>query len=233
MDADSLQAVAEDLEYLGQWGPEISDPEIRRGSATLRRLLVEDAYGQAWRARGFVRQPVLRAVDLMKLIAPLHPSDFAYGIAGGAEFRGLQIAGMLACKVDQQPDAATVQADEKHPALREYTLSELLASTSGFVDGRVFNRREVIKYIANVKGGVHLSDAERKAEAKLIERLGKIEKKIRVHSTDALLVELVAIGQAVGQSPNAQQLVASIRGVNPSIERTCPGSPGHAAHVKR
>ena len=92
-------------------------------------------------------------------------------------------------------------------------MSRLLSSASGFVEGRVFSRREVIKYIANVKGGVHLSEAERKAEAKLVERLGRIEKKIHVHRTDSLLVELVAVAQAIGQSDNARQLVARVRGV--------------------
>jgi hypothetical protein len=213
VDTDSLNAVAEDLEYLGEWGPDIRDADIRRGSAVLRRLLIEDAYGQAWRSCGFARQPTVRAVDLISLIAPLHPSDFVYGIAGGAEFRGEEIAGLLACKIDRKPDAAYHRASERYPALRDYSLSGLLSSASGFVEGRVFNRREVIKYIANVKGGVHLSEAERKAEAKLVERLGGIEKKIHVHRTDSLLVELVAVAQAIGQSENAHQLVARVREV--------------------
>jgi propanediol dehydratase large subunit len=40
MDYDSLIAIAEDLEYLAQWGSDITNAEIRRGTAILRRLLV-------------------------------------------------------------------------------------------------------------------------------------------------------------------------------------------------
>jgi hypothetical protein len=64
MDRDALTAVAEDLEYLSGWGSEISNAEIRRGTAILRRLLVEDAYGTAWRTVGRCKQPSLMAVDL-------------------------------------------------------------------------------------------------------------------------------------------------------------------------
>ena len=71
MDRDALVAVAEDLTYLGEWGPAIGDPEIRRGSAVLRRLLVEDAYGAAWRAIGQAKQPSLVAVHLPNLIDSL------------------------------------------------------------------------------------------------------------------------------------------------------------------
>ena len=92
-----------------------------------------------------------------------------------------------------------------------FTLSEFLSSTSGVVEGRTFNRREVIKYLANVKGGVHLSAQQRKAEEKLIARLGKIEKKLMVHNTDGLLVEVVAYVQSLGNSEDAKRFVLKVR----------------------
>ncbi|MGH9635803.1 MAG: hypothetical protein ACRD72_13310, partial [Candidatus Angelobacter sp.] len=68
-----------------------------------------------------------------------------------------------------------------------------------------------IKYIANVKGGIHLSAKARKAEKDLISRLGKIEKKILVHNSDGLLVEAVAIAQALGGSSDAKSFIAKVR----------------------
>jgi hypothetical protein len=65
-------------------------------------------------------------------------------------------------------------------------------------------------YIANVKGGVHLSAKQRTAEEKLVARLGKIEKKITVHTTDGLLVEIVAIGQALGKSEDAHSFTEHV-----------------------
>jgi hypothetical protein len=65
----------------------------------------------------------------------------------------------------------------------------------------------VIKYIANVKGGVHLSPKQRKEEAKLIARLAKAEKKMSIQMSDGLLVEAVAIGQALGNSEDAHTYI--------------------------
>jgi len=65
----------------------------------------------------------------------------------------------------------------------------------------------VIKYIANIKGGVHLSQKLRKGEKKLVARIGKMEKRISIHNTDGLLVEIVAIAYAIGNSPDALEFI--------------------------
>ncbi len=212
MDHDSLVAVSEDLEYLAQWGSEITAAEIRRGTAVLRRLLVEDAYGTAWRAIGQAKQPSLIAVDLDLLLGN-DANKVVYALAGGAHFRGMQMACMLLNKgtnpIGGNPPAPIRQ--DGYPFERTFTLSGYLKSNAGVVEGQIFNRREVIKYLANVKGGVHLSAQQRKTEEKLIARLGKIEKKMMIHNTDGLLVEAVAIAQALGASQDARTYIAHVQ----------------------
>jgi hypothetical protein len=212
MDRDSLVAVAEDLEYLSTWGPSIPDADIRRGSAVLRRLLVEDAYGTAWRTAGFEQQPSLIAVDFYRMLGTLPLQQVTAGLAGGARFRGMFFAGFINNKAPGAPNGFSPPLrNDGYPCERAFTLSELLKSPSGAVDGRPFERREVIKYIANVKGGVHLSAQRRKAEAKLVARMGKMEKRLVVNGTEGLLFELVAIGQALGQSEDARKYIARVR----------------------
>lgn len=215
MDQDSLIAVAEDLDYLAQWGSDISNAEIRRGTAVLRRLLVEDAYGVSWRAVGEVKQPSLPAVDLTLLLGN-DANQVVYALAGGAHFRGVKMACMLLNKGSKPLGSTPIPSIRKdgYPFERMFTLSEYLSSMSGVVEGRSFNRREVIKYLANVKGGVHLSAQQRKAEEKLIARLGKIEKKMMVHNTDGLLVEAVACAQSLGNSDDAKTLIAKVRALH-------------------
>lgn len=217
MDQDSLVAVAEDLEYLSQWGSGITAAEIRRGTAVLRRLLVEDAYGTAWRAIGQKRQPSLIAVDLDQMLGD-DSDKVVYALAGGAHFRGMQMACMLLNKggvlIGGNP-LPPIRSDG-YPFERSFTVSEYLSSNAGVVEGRSFNRREVIKYLANVKGGVHLSAQQRKTEEKLISRLGKIEKKITIHTTDGLLVEAVAIAEALGSSVDAKTYIGHIKAL-PSL----------------
>ena len=212
MDSDALLAIADDLNYLGQWGPEIGDGEIRRGSAVLRRLLVEDAYGVAWRQVGKSKQPRVIAVDLLKMIGGIPSTDIEFALAAGANFRGVQMAGFLMKKGAHRPTGVSPPIRPGgYPDERVFDLSEYLSALSGVATGHSFTRRDVIKYIANVKGGVHLSAKQRKSEEKLIARVGKIEKRIAVHNTDGLLVELVAIGQAVGNSADAKEFIAIVK----------------------
>jgi hypothetical protein len=58
---------------------------------------------------------------------------------------------------------------------------------------------------------VHLSAKERKVEEKLIARLGKIEKMMIINTTDGLLVELEAIGQALGRSDDTRSFVDHVK----------------------
>jgi hypothetical protein len=212
MDRESIAMVAEDLEYLASWPGDITDPEIRRGTAVLRRLLVEDAYGAAWRAIGRDKQPTLIAVDLDLMLGE-HAAAMKIALACGADFRDMKMAAICGHKGGPlaTPPPAPVRKDG-YPFERIFTLSEYLKSTSGVVEGRRFNRREVIKYIANVKGGVHLSAQVRKQEQKLIDRLAKAEKRFTIHTTDGLLVEAVAIAQSLGGSADAKILIAAAKG---------------------
>lgn len=211
MDNDSLTAVAEDLLYLGTWGSDISNAEIRRGTAILRRLLVENAYSNAWRSIGEEKQPSLIAVDL-SLALGKQTNDVIYALAGGALFKGMHMACSFLNKGDKPIGGSPPLPirESGYPFEKLFTLSEYLSSASGVVEGQTFNRLEVIKYIANVKGGVHLSPERRKKEEKLIARLGKIEKKIMVHNTDGLLVEIVAIAQSLGTSDDAKKFIEKV-----------------------
>ena len=92
MNPTELKVVIEDLEHLRDgWGPDIKDPDIRRGSCVLRRLLVENIYSRAWRAAGLKRQPIVIAVDLDKIIGG-ETKSVVCCLAWGANFRGLYMA---------------------------------------------------------------------------------------------------------------------------------------------
>lgn len=206
-----IRTVAEDLRYLQSWGADVANDEVRRGSSVLRRLLVEDVYGQAWRSIGFTKQPKLIAIDITPIVESEVVERVVYAIAAGAHFRGVQIGCMLLNKgnepVGELGPAIRVNG---YPGEKEFALSEFLSSRSGVVEGSAFSRQEVIQYIANVRGGVHLGRKQRRAEKKLVERLGKIENKLQIHKTFGLILELVAIGQALGWSDDAQRFIKRV-----------------------
>ncbi len=213
MQIKELLTVAEDLVHLrADWTGQMSDAEIRRGSAVLRRLLIEDVYGKAWRAVGNNREPTVIAIDLQNLLGDAPLSSVELALAGGVNFRGITMAGMMLIKGNKppEPSSSSVLRARGFPGERSFSMSEYLHSLAGVIRGRKVTRREVVKYIANVRGGVHLGKSEKKREKKLVARLEKLEQRTMVHTTDGLLVEAAAIGQAIGSSDDAQRLVCQI-----------------------
>lgn len=213
MDREALQAVAEDLLHLrAAWKHDIPDAEVRRGSATLRRLLVEDAYGNAWRSVGLEKEPSVVAVDLERNLEGTPRQIVVYALAGGANFRGMSFASPMVLK-GSQPSTRNFNpptTPDSYPGEQRFPLSRFLSSTAGIVEGRPFTRRDVIKYIAYIKGGVHLGGKPRKAEQKLIDRMRKMERRIIVHQTDGLLIELVAVAQAIARSTDLEVFLSRL-----------------------
>ena len=129
MDVESLVAVAQDLEHLNdEWGPETSDPDIRRGSSVLRRLLVEDVYGAAWRAVGFSKQPKLIAVDLWNCVGGVDSASILCALAWGAHFRGLFMSSPCATIGIEPRQASPPLRAHGYPGEREFTISEFLSA---------------------------------------------------------------------------------------------------------
>ena len=103
MNRAQIQTVIEDLEYLSSdWVKDISDPKVRRGSAILRRLLVEDAYGRAWRAIGLQQQPKVIAVDIKNFLGSAPQSDVEIALPAGVPIGKVMMAGICLLNVVTQ-----------------------------------------------------------------------------------------------------------------------------------
>lgn len=214
MDASSLAVIAEDLEHLrDDWSPEISEPDIRRGSAVLRRLLVEQELGRAWRALGFEREPRVVAVDLEAALGSASGS-VGLAMAFGAEFRGVQFALAIVDRVpagaSPSPPPPPPTRNGGYPFERPFYLSEFLESLSGVAGKVKVKRRELIKYVANVRGGVHLGKRTKARERDLIAKCSRFEERMSVLDTDPILVETVAIAQAIGAAEDTDRLIRAI-----------------------
>ncbi|WP_158010909.1 hypothetical protein [Tardibacter chloracetimidivorans] len=122
--ADPWATVAEDIEWLSkEWCTLYQPPsnaELRRGSAALRRLLVENALGHAWRKFGFEKQPHVSGPDVMALLSHhgTEPRHVVSLIAGGATLDGIQTS-MLGLRLNQSQKAtaaARLTAERKFRA---------------------------------------------------------------------------------------------------------------------
>ena len=212
-DQSGLAVVVEDLEYLrDQWSDSVADPEIRRGSALLRRLLVEDQFGRAWRAADFEKQPAIVAPDLEAMLGSFDRTGVRVALAGGALHGGVYVAGITFVNGSESPEPVKDATDGifEHP----FALTDYLASPCAYVQGESISRRDLIKYVANVRGGVHLTSGShaRRREQELIRRVGRLEGLIDHHSKDGLFFELLSVGQSIGKTPDALKLIDRVRG---------------------
>src|ERR1700747_2427908 len=113
-----LTAVAEDIEYFRSWwerSPAAADnATIRHGSAALRRLLVEDVAGAAWRQLGFEKSPTLQGPDLLGFFKKIgvDTSLVAAAVAAGVRFAGVDCDFINAHRVDNPSTGVPANAEE-------------------------------------------------------------------------------------------------------------------------
>jgi hypothetical protein len=233
--------VAEDIEWFRDaWlasDNELPPPELRRGSATLRKLLVDGLIHEAWHAHEMVGAPMLVGPDLLAAIA-LHNHEIRHGasvIAGGAIRAGVVTCSFGVWRVANLSTGASADAEEgfavsiehisrlagglpQTSKLQEITemswkITAYLKAAGAIRRGAIVSRQEIIQYFANYAGGVHLekvkaSNPTKHAQFLLIEEL---EKSATAHDLNGVYFELLSIGQAVGRSKSLLELAASIR----------------------
>jgi len=204
---NEIKVIIEDIEYLrDHWSEGATDPELRRGSAVLRRLVVEKYLGHAWRAMGHDKDPKIVCTDLDYGFSGIDLSEIECALAGGALSNGIYSACMCINKGGTAPDMKEGFLE------RELGLSNYDSSTCAIVQGKTITRSELIKYMANVKGGVHLgSSRARKKEQDVIKKVARLEGRFNAFNSDGLFFETLSIGQSLAKSPDVIQLVKEFR----------------------
>lgn len=191
-----------DLAHLaGELNEKADDHSLRRSSAILRRLLVDDELGKAWRADGRARQPTIRAATLSRVLSKVVQRRVVVAAAGGAHYQSVAMMGMLTLDYalpDQELKAIRAQG---LPRI-DLPLTDYVASTTMVVSGQAISRRLLIKYVANKLGGAH-HDPQRRPDKE--ETPYRLLDHVRAHyelaGKNAVYFELLAISQAVTTSP--------------------------------
>ena len=220
MNSEHLVSVAEDLNYFHtEWADSVSREVIRRGSAILRRLLVEKELGRAWRAVGSEKEPIILGANLDLLIRDYDRNEIYFALAGGAHREGLLMGAFCMCT--SPPPERKFDEGESLDNMMNYpfTLSQYVESACALVEGEPVKRRELIKYMANIRGGVHITGAKlRPDEQEIIRKVSNMDKKINDHVLDGLGFELLSIGQSIGRSPDVHTLIEKITSLYPVVE---------------
>lgn len=212
-----IKIVAEDLKFLkDEWDEEISDASLRISSVILRRLLVENEYGKAWRTKiiGFDKQPSITAVDSDEYMMgnnqqyPIEKISIA--VMGGAVYKGVMLQGFQYKNYAETPENVSKEYERKKYITdnpRKYMLSDFLNSTSCIIYGQKINRREIIQYVTNKKGGVHIDFQRNRQLDEKFKLIDKSYSSLSLANKDYVYYELLSIGQAVANSEDAKSFV--------------------------
>ena len=202
-----LATVIDDLLYIRDgWGEQISDGELRRGSAVLRRLLIHGELQRAWKAAGNKSQPTVPAVLLPEL--PFSVVEFAS--AGGAQFNGMQVSAVFSAKPGTRlPDKLKEQLSALSKAgelVRNLRLSEFLSASCLVVDGVPVSRRQLVTFVANKLGGAHYDPSRDDKDGPFFRLLDKARTVWTVSDKPAVYLEVLAVGQALSRSADLARL---------------------------
>ena len=213
-----VKTVAEDLHFLmDKWNEEIDDVSLRNSSSVLRRLLLDgagnNAYRMAWLKSGFQGIPRIIAVDSDELIFGNNdriPADkITLAVAGGAKYNGGIIQYFRFLNFACTPNELKKNYERgkflmEHP--KEYKLNKYLKTTALVVKGMKFTQYDVIDYVSNKLGGVHI-DLTRNREKDDKFKLLDDSISLQILNKDYVYYQLLSIGQALAQSEDAKRFV--------------------------
>jgi hypothetical protein len=204
-----LLTVIEDLEYImKEWNRDIEDEQLRRDCTIIRRLLIEDNLGRAWRAVGFNKQP---RIYCPILDTSCGVEDIFFAQAGGAHYQGMQ----MQVEMGYGEIPKEIEKNTKKMVNKPLFLSEFLTSTCVIVNGTEISRHDLILYIANTLGGTHLEwnrgFEKQPSMKKNFERLDNHFKTGISANKESIYYELLSIGQNLANSSDTQKLVKKLK----------------------
>lgn len=216
IERERVSVVAEDLHFLREeWDKEATDSSLRRSSAVLRRLLVDNDFGQAWRAVGLPKGPLVKAVEMSAVInnRPIQSVEFAH--AGTVTHKGMMVFGAAVYNRALSP-AEIRKGFQGGPDYegRKMALKRFLEGAIIIVKGTRIDRRELILYVSNKLGGAHF-DARRRDSNPLEKKFRLLdtlrEEEMVVADKDAIYLSLLSIGQNVAEAEDVGKFLARCR----------------------
>lgn len=218
--AHEIRTVIEDLNYIRHaWVSDPSDAELWRGSAILRRILIEGNLERCWRALGFNKELIIRAPNIDIVFSDRSNLQIPILFALGAEYRGIEIATM---KLEEAPEGYVEGTKpsglEKLGHYTDYSVHKYLQSSSAIKQEIDENRpghfrtigiarADVIKYVANNLGGVHIGESRHVKGRKIAMRVSRFERCAEIFGKDALFYEILAIGQCLTKSQSIKEML--------------------------
>jgi hypothetical protein len=192
----AVRIVVEDLRFLQrEWGEQVDEASLRRGSTVLRRLLVQGELQRAWKAVGFSLEPEVIASTLRSTVEVVPVGTIRFAFAGGARYQGVEVRGGLDIPLDPEIEK---RLDAQGVPQDRFKLKSFVEAHCMIVDGVGISRHRLIKYVANKLGGAHFDvSRDRSADGDAFRRLDYAARTYKFLGHDAVYFELLSTGQAL------------------------------------
>jgi hypothetical protein len=202
-------------------------------------LLVHGALGHAWRFCGLEGTPRIVGPDL-EAIAEAEGHELRHAVitlAGGIEMQRVSLACVSLRRVANPTTGVGPDADEgfavevgaiaraivegeSDPVDPKYSeihhewksVERYMAAPGAIRRGAKVSRKSIVEYFAHYGGGVHLDRAKHDPKTAEVYALHEeLDGRADIAGVDGLHAELLAMGQAIGRSPDMLKLAAIIR----------------------
>lgn len=215
MDHELIKIVAEDLTYLSEeWNQKIDDASLRRSSPVLRSLLIE---GQLIKVMNMLNEELSVMAPLVsKYEDSLIDDSTTFYQSGGAKFQGSEVQFLIISNRAKGPEEIKESYERQKDLIGNsypLKLSKFMKQTSFYMGGTHINREEVVKYIANKRGGAHYDNSrntEKSGSKGELERkfqlLDDVHGAMAVADKNAVYYELLSIGQRLINSQDTQRI---------------------------
>lgn len=215
MDFDLIKIVSEDLDYLSEeWTQDIDDASLRRASPVLRSLLIENKLLQV--ASILNEEITIMASAISKFDGYLNDPSIVFYQAGGAKYKGMEIQFLKQLNRAKSPEEIKTDYERKKDVIGQtypVKLALFMKQISFILNGVKINREEVIKYIANKRGGARY---DRTRKTGTFGSKGDLEKKYllldNIHNgtivadKNAVYYELLSIGQRLIENNDVKRI---------------------------
>lgn len=215
IDSKLITIVSEDLDYLTEeWSQDIDDPSLRRASPVLRSLLIE---GQLIKVAQMLNETInIMAPEISKNEDHLNDKSIVFYQSGGANYKGMQVHFAKKLHRAKSPEEIKESYEKQRDMIGQsypVKLTKFMKQVSFVINGVKINREEVVKYIANKRGGAHYDDTR---NTKTAGSKGELEKKFllldEIHDSiiladkNSIYYELLSIGQRLIASHDVQRI---------------------------
>ena len=145
-----FQYVYDELNYYqNEWKHDMTDVSIRRGSSSVRSLLVEGKLQLAWKTVGFLKSPKIMAPCFYKAIEDYKLKDIIFAQVGGAISHSIQVESNILLKGILTEEQIKEIAKKRSNLNKVFKLNEFLESPCMAIEGAIITRSATIKYVAN------------------------------------------------------------------------------------